>query len=304
MALRCTALVVALFSVQNVLAGPILPPPTPITFTGHVATDFGYNAAGTESSNPYVTIIPHSNTPAHIAQPQWMTNSGFVSGWNVNNIAVEYDAKNDTLYVGIKTFGIAGNVDGNGTPGNPDPRLIAAGGTDPANFGGDKAMAIGIAPFTHAFTAQNPPAPTIVAGISGDKSQTGSGLDGFTVAKYAPIANAMGPNYDLVRSFGQPITGAAGSSLAFDPSGAHPGFEFSIAHFSKVLGADPTKGIVVNMQDGSVNSVVTGKDYVPSIVVTFPEPQNIPEPATGLAWVLVAGLGGAWLHRRRKATPH
>src|SRR5207253_1312776 len=118
----------------------------PITLTGNVATDFSYNASGTGSTNPSVDIIQHSNAPVHIAQPQWMTNSGFVSGWNINNIAVGYDSHSDTLYVGVKTFGIAGNVDGNGTPGSPDPRLTAAGGSDPANFGGDKAMAVGIAP--------------------------------------------------------------------------------------------------------------------------------------------------------------
>ncbi|HZW33326.1 MAG TPA: hypothetical protein VFF52_21595 [Isosphaeraceae bacterium] len=287
------------------LAAALLWVPTaaadPITLTGNVAQDFSYNASGTGSTNPEVDIIQHSNIPDHIAQPQWMTSSGLVSGWNINNVAVGYDPTSDTLYVGVKTFGVAGNVDGNGTPGTPDPRLTADGGTDPANFGGDKAMAIGIAPVTHTFTASNPPEPTIVAGVPGHKAEAGSGLDGFTVASYAPVANTAGPNYDLVTSFGQPLAAAAGSRLAFDPSSQHPGFEFTITNFSKLLGYNPLNGFALSVQDGSVDSVVTGKDYVPSTLVTFPQEQRIPEPATWMAWLFLAGAGAAV--RCRRSTP-
>jgi len=273
----------------------------PITFTGNVASDFSYNSTGTSSTNSSVDIIPHSDTPVHIAQPQWMTSAGLVSGWNINNVAVAYDSQNDTLYVGIKTFGIAGNVDGNGTPGTPNPQLTAEGGSDPANFGGDKSMAIGIAPYSGGTVNwSNAPQPTIVAGISGNKSQTGSGLDGFTVASYAPNGSSGGHNYDLVTSFGQPIAAAAGSNLAFQPSAAQPGFEFTITNFSKVLGYNPLNGFVLSAQDGSVNSVVTGKDYVPATVVTFQAEQNLPEPTTWMAWLFLAG-GAGWKYRRSMA---
>ncbi len=281
----------------------------PITFTGNVPADFGYtvtNGVPSSSTNSAVDIIQHSTSPVHIAQPAWMTSAGLVSGWNINNIAVAYNSQNDTLYVGVNTFGIAGNVDGNGTPGTPNPQLTAAGGSDPANFGGDKSMAVGIAPLNGStFNASNPPAPTIVAGVPGDKSQVGPGVDGFNVATYAPRGSSLGPNYDLVTSFGSTIAAAnvgaaGGSNLAFDPSAAHPGFEFSIANFSKLLGYDPLKGFVLSTQDGSINSIVTGKDYVPSTLVTFPQAQNLPEPTTWLAWALMAG-GVGWRYRRRLA---
>jgi hypothetical protein len=272
----------------------------PIPLTGNVAQDFSYNAGGTGSTNPEVHIIPHSDTPVHIAQPQWMTDNGLVSGWNINNIAVGYDSQSDTLYVGIKTFGIAGNVDGNGTPGMPDPRLTAAYGTDPANFGGDKSMAIGIAPLNGVtFNPSNPPKPTIVAGVPGNKAQAGTGLDGFNVATYAPSGTSGGRNYDLVTSFGTTIAAAAGSNLAFDPNAQHPGFEFTIKNFSKLLGYNPLNGFVLSSQDGSVASIVTGKDYVPSTLVTYPEAQQIPEPATWMAWLVLAGAGAAGGFRRR-----
>lgn len=279
-------------------------PAAPIPLTGNVAQDFSYNASGAGSTNPEVHIIPHSNSPVHIAQPQWMTDNGLVSGWNINNIAVGYDPHSDTLYVGIKTFGIAGNVDGNGTPGTPDPRLTAAGGIDPASFGGDKSMAIGIAPLNgSAFNASNPPKPTIVAGVPGNKAQAGAGLDGFNVATYAPSGGSGGPNYDLVTSFGKTISGAAGSALAFDPSAQHPGFEFTLTNFSKLLGYNPLNGFVLSAQDGSVASIVTGKDYVPSTLVAFPQAQQIPEPAAWLGWLLVTGAGAAVRFRRRAPAP-
>lgn len=212
----------------------------PITFTGNVAADFN------PATNSSVVVIPHSDVPDHIAQPAWMTSAGLVSGWNIQDIRLDYNAQTDTLYVGVNTFGIAGNVDGNGTPGTPSPQLTAAGGSDPANWnapGSDKSMALGFAPASLTSTPNNPPAPVIVAGIPGNKSQAGTGLDGFTVAKYAPTGSSGGPNYDLVTSFGQTLTAGMGN-LAFQPS-TDPGFEFTITNFSKLLGANPANGFYI-----------------------------------------------------------
>jgi hypothetical protein len=301
-----TALSIGLLVARTAAADPITS--TGITFTGNVPADFGYsNPTITSSSGEYVQV--NSTTPytsvvqlsedlnsTHIAQPTWMTDNGLVSGWNFHNIAVSYNAQNDTLYVGINTWGIAGNVDGNGTPGTPNPQLTAAGGTDPAKFGGDKSMAIGITPL-------NGTQPTIVAGIPGNKAQAGTGLDGFTVATRLASSTSPGStNYDLVNSFGQAIAAAAGSNLAFDPSAQHPGFEFTITNFSKILGYNPLLGFSLSAQDGSVNSVVTGKDYVPPTMVKLLGEQGIsaPEPTTWLAWLILAS-GAGWKYRRSLA---
>jgi len=288
MVLRIGMLAVGLLVARSAAADPI-------TFTGNVANDFN------PATNPDVVVIPHSDTPIHIAQPAWMTNSGFVSGWNIQDVRLDYNPKTDTMYVGVNTFGIAGNVDGNGTPGVPDPRLTAAGGSDPANFGGDKAMAVAFAPLVGTYNASNPPAPVIVAGVPGNAAQkaAGTGLDGFTVSKWSPAGGSGGPNYDLVTSFGKTLTAGMGN-LAFDPSAAHPGFEFTITNFSQLLGANPLNGLVVSAQDGSVQSVVTGKDYVFSTPI---EAQEIPEPATWLVWAGLAGGLGWGCRRSRRARP-
>jgi hypothetical protein len=275
--------------VAGVLLGARSVAADPITFTGNVANDFN------PTTNSSVLVIPHSQSPVHIAQPQWMTDSGFVSGWNIKDVRLDYDPKTDTMNVGVNTFGIAGNVDGNGTPGTPDARLTAAGGSDPANFGGDKAMAVGFAPLAGTFNAKNPPAPAIVAGVPGNKAQTGSGLDGYGVSKWSPNGTTSGPNYDLVNSFGKSLAAGMGN-LAFDPSAQHPGFEFSVTNFNKLLGANPLNGLVISVQDGSVQSVVTGKDYV---FATPIEAQQIPEPATWLVWAGLAG-GLAWSRGRSR----
>ncbi len=48
---------------------------------------------------------------------------------------------------------------------------------------------------------------------------------------------------------------------------------------------------MINEQDGSINSIVTGKDYVPATLVKFPEPQNIAR-AHDLAGLDAAGRRG------------
>jgi hypothetical protein len=257
--------------------------------TGNVAADF--NLPGT-----MIFQGPLDTTPAHIGQTQWMNSAGLVSGWNFDNIATYYNASTDTMYVGVKNWGISGDVDGKGLIGKPDPQLTNSGGSNPANFGGDKSMAIAFAGLPAVYNPSNPPAPVLVAGVPYIKTQADhSGLDGFTVAKWSGTG---GPPYDLAGNFGSAIKGT-GSLLYFNPSAATPNFEFKIVGFEKLTGIDPKKGFMLYAQDGSIGSIVTGTDYLmlPSTQGQSVTENVTPEPATWLLWSAIAG-GVAWKYRR------
>ena len=96
-------------------------------------------------------------------------------------------------------------------PGTADARTTSAGGIDPANFGNGKSFAV-------AFSAANPNSggtPSLIAGIPLDKSNLGTGIDGFTISQFKNV------NGGLNSKFGASYGDSAGA-LAYNPSAAHP----------------------------------------------------------------------------------
>jgi hypothetical protein len=104
----------------------------------------------------------------------------------------------------------------------------------------------------------------------------------------------------LQNNYGSILTNNLGA-LAYDPSAAHPNFEFTIKNFSQLSSTiNPYSGFWIKLyagsgQDGPIGEEASGFLFVPG----FPEPQNIPEPTTWLAWTLVGG-GAVWRLRRGK----
>ena len=260
----------------------------PITFTGNVAADFN------PQTTPGVAIITdslHQAPGSHIEQPSWMNAAGIVSGFNIKDVALYYNAQTDTMYVGVNTAGVADSVDGT-NPGSTDSLLAQHGVSNPAGMGDNKGMAVAFAPLNGTYNPLSLPTPVIVAGVPSVTSQRGTGLDGFTVSGYG--GGTSPGTIDLLSGFGQTLPSGMGN-LAFDPSSAHPGFEFTITNFSKLLGANPMNGLVVMTQDGSVNATVVGNDQ---LVGAVPEAQFIPEPTTWIVWAGLAVGGLAWRARR------
>lgn len=262
----------------------------PITFTGWTDHDFGLNPAPPAGSGTYVIPGLPQNM---VAQPEWMTQQGWVTGWNIQQVALHYDQATDTMYVGIQMYNHtpAGNVDGNGMPGNPDPRLIAQGGQDPAHIGGLGSITMGI-DTTKSGT------PNILAGVPEFKYPSGvaTGTDGFVVALRNPNASPYG---GIEGQYGSILSKNMGN-LSFDPTAAHPDFEFTIKNFSQLPGLNLANGFGVEFYAGSPNDVVEGKDFLAETMVPSLEGQTIPEPATIATWGLVASLGALRLRRRRK----
>jgi hypothetical protein len=259
-----------------------------ITLTGNVASDFS-------SSNPSVRVTPVLRSPTELGEAPFISANGWVSGWAIQDIRTSYNASTDTLYVGLDTFknakgvtSIFGDADGNGDPGGASVPMQQAGGIDDAHLGGFKSVAVAFAPSA----AAKPGAPTIIAGVPADKSEAGSGTDGFTVSHF------KGLNLGLAYNFGTSL-GAAAGTLAFDPSAAHPGFEFTINHFSKVSGITPSKGYWISAYAGSPSDVVAGEVVLAPTQISAFAAETVPEPATFLAWSLGLGIAVAYRARRR-----
>ncbi len=278
-----------------------------MNFTGNVENDFPLTAG-----NGVVAFVPHPQAdgtpdPTYVSQDAWMTQQGLTTGWAVKDMRLDYDKSTDTLQVGVNFYGIAGDADGNGDPSAASSRMMAEGGVDTASLGGHKSVTVG-------FDFNGNGTPQVVAGVPADKTEAGPGIDGFTVASYKPGTNG------LQNSYGAALANNLGN-LAFDPSAAHPDFEFTVKNFSQVAGDALTKGFTVSAYAGSPDDVVAGEDTfrhavtlpqaqtAPGTVVpnppTGPETQFggpvVPEPATVVAWSSAIVGGMLFRLRRRRA---
>ncbi len=242
------------------------------TMTGNVETDFPSGTAGVITLiNPrYPTTNPEAFIAANKLSP----------GWSIKDIRLYYDKASDQMHVGINTFGIAGDADGNGNPGTVSAAAAAAGKIDVPNLGGRESITVG-------FDMTRTGTPTILAGIPGNKATAGTGVDGFVVSAF------KNSGLGLANSFGSPLSQFDGG-LAFDPSAEHPDFEFMIKNFSKLPGYDPINGF------GLVAFAGTPDDGFEEEGVLFPQVAagKIPEPATVLGWTMLGAVGLAWRRRQ------
>jgi hypothetical protein len=243
------------------------------TFSGNVEVDFPSTQAGVITlTNPrYPSVNPES----------YIAANNMSTGWSIKDVRVMYDEAQDTLYVGLNFFGIAGDADGNGNPGTVSPAAAAKGAIDVANLGGRESVTVG-------FYMTGGAKPDFLAGVPQNKQQAGPGLNGFTFSAYQHL------NTNLAQSYGTAISGHLGS-LFFNPSAEHPDFEFSVRNFSQLPGYDPINGFGLIAYAGSPDDTFSEEGAL------FPRVAfgRIPEPATILGWTLVT-LGAAWRIRARR----
>ncbi len=290
-------------------AAAVIPTPgpgaaaSPLFATGNVEQDF-------PSTSKSVTIVP-GQAMGDVAQPQWMTNAGLINGYVMKDIRLSYDQKTDTLAVGVNFYGIAGNTDGS-KDGSTNPLTTAAGGSNPPHIGGDKSITVAFTPVTAAGTSAD---PVVVAGVPANKANSPAGsLDGFNVAT---VNDSIYKVSGIAQAYGTALSSNLGQ-LAYDPSAAHPDFEFTIKNFSKIPGLNAlTNGFYISAYAGTGTTIIVGKSAIADTLVGSPlnQPQNLenppgpitvpvppsvqtPEPTTILAWGLVAG-GAGWRVRRR-----
>jgi hypothetical protein len=87
-------------------------------------------------------------------------------------------------------------------------------------------------------------------------------------------------------------------NLAFDPSPGHPQLEFTIKNFGKLI--NPSSGFWIEGFAGSSQDRYVGQTNLGWTNTPVLAAQNIPEPATWLAWSLTGGMVAWRLRGRRK----
>jgi hypothetical protein len=168
-----------------------------------------------------------------------------ISGHDMRDVRFFYDFGTDILYVGINTYEIAGDVDGDGDPGAPSQELQNNGGKDFPDFGGTECFAVFI-------DADMDGTYDVAAGLPGL-----SDISGFVVAGYVED-----PAIPLL-AFGDPLPQHQGPVFA-SPNAAQPDLEFTILDFSQIAAATDTgPSFAVNVFMGSVQDDGIGEDYVP-----------------------------------------
>ncbi len=209
-----------------------------VNFSGNVATDFP------ATEQPGVVVLNSTTTPniQHPIIPPNLQPYISVSGFDISEIRVSYDATTDTLSIGLNQPSanpsnpngpsvIAGDADNNGTAGTVNPAVAAAapGFTEFYGLGGPETMAAfldltgtGIPDIVAGFSPQAPPAtPTNPAPVKE-----------YQVA----LAIPNGSNPAGEPSFGTPLPYFTGNVyLVQTPS--HPSLEFNINHFSQLYAA-------------------------------------------------------------------
>ncbi len=270
----------------------------PITLTGNVASDFNVSGA---------VVTPVFTNPSQVGEASFIPANGWVSGWAVKSVDTYYNTSTDTMYVGINTFknasgatAIVGDADGNGDPGGASKQMASAFGVDTPHLGGQKSVSVAFAP-DGPNGPSSPGTPVVVAGVPADKTTVGPGLDGFNVASFKNQSIGT-QTIGIENDYGSTLTNNLGT-LAFDPSAAHPGFEFTIKNFSKIPGLNPANGFWLELYAGSSSDVIAGEATLPLTRIPLLGPQIIhtPEPATLMTWTLVAGSAALGMRRRVRA---
>ena len=229
-----------------------------ITFTGNVGHDFP-----TSSGAQVINGVPNS-----VAEAPYIAQNGWTSGFIVESLRLVYNQATDTLYVGVQTYSIAGDADGNPHPGSADPQLAASGGVNLPGFGGDKSLTIA---FASVAKGGGVGSTDFVAGIPADKAMGNpANPNGFTVSTY----NNTGQG--LAYSYGTILNNHVGV-LAVNPSPSAPNFEFALTNFSKMPGFNPTQGFYISLFMGSQAAIVVGKESLNWTLVpgSLPEPEGI-----------------------------
>ncbi len=273
-----------------------------VNFTGNVTTDFP------ASESPGVVIFNGSNSTTPITLPMIPAYlSGLIaqSGYAINEIAVSYDAQDDTLSIGLGSPPanpsnpdsgevIAGDADDNGNAGNVNPAVLALDSLFeelPALEGDGIQMGAfldltdsGVPDVVAGFSPTQPPLPP-------NMSPPPPGVPNPAAPKPYEVAIAIPNSSDPSGeppTFSSLLSNNTGNVYLFN-SPAHPNLEFSITNFSQLYLQEtghpltPSSVIGIGAFGGSELDGGISKSFFPENTFTLaqatvPPPNPPPSP--------------------------
>jgi hypothetical protein len=218
------------------VAGPAIAAPT---LTGRANVDFAV---------PGAFALPDDSIGRDVGLPQ-NAPLGTVSGWDMSFLRMFYDPATDVLYVGLQTFGIGGDADGDGDEGTTSLWLASV-------FGADLPVWDDTESFALMLDTDEDGTFDVIAGVP----STGD-VTTYTVAQFDGLTSLPG------FAFGAPL---GDQFIPADPvvgpaSFVAPHIEFRIAAFSQLPGFNGTVGSFrVKAFMGSLEDSGIGEDRIPN----------------------------------------
>ncbi|MEZ6197229.1 MAG: hypothetical protein R3F20_16105 [Planctomycetota bacterium] len=247
-----------------------------VVFTGDVQADFPADRYMADPGGIDVGVPPA------------LISAGFpISGWDMKGVALSYESSTDTLFVGIDTYVIAGDADGDGDPGGESAPFQLIGGIDWPDFGGSEY-------FTLAFDFDDDGALDVIAGIpeNGD-------LSDYVCSLYVPTpGSTVSATFE---AFGLPVLGCTGPPPT-PPSAAWPDLEFTIPNFSvltAMFGVPGVNDFGLHVFLGSLDDGGLGEDYIPFISASLGQNADCLPVPNHYELVSVTDMGGPQLAKTR-----
>ncbi|WP_440954461.1 DUF7507 domain-containing protein [Methanosarcina sp. Mfa9] len=215
-----------------------MPSAAGLGFTGDVPADFTGTGIFTITDPGGIDVGVPTAAPA-----------GTISGNDMEELRLFYDPATDTLYVGMNTYVIAGDVDGDGDPGVTSAWLAGITGNDNPDFGGTESFAL-------MLDIDEDGTYDAIAGVSGLADTSGFSVNQHANLFLTPPAG----------QFAAPLPANTGS-LFVSPSAGAPDIEFTVLNISTLpvsSGSDPDpRSFSVNSFMGSFEDAGIGEDFLP-----------------------------------------
>ncbi len=235
-------------------------PAGPLTFTGDAEVDFD------PAVNPDVVVLGDTTAAPDVGVSPLLP-SDTVSGFDIEDIRFLYDDASDQLFVAMNFFGIGGDAEGDGDPGNGDildPANPAGRlGTDEPEWGPGESVSI-------MFDLDGDQILDVIAGIPVQSS-----FGDFAVAE-TTAASGQGFSFEFNPASSGAYGAAVPGGIAISPedtSAQLPDLEFAIGSLSSLVSSD-LENLGVVAFAGSAVDIVVAEDLIGG----FGDLTSIPNP--------------------------